>query len=117
MFIREKIEVHAEHRATIFQKICANFGSIKSQLVIRVALWILGEYAESLSEVQQAFQTVKRNVGSLPIYLTAALDIDEAETKPETNQPKVITKTVVLPDGSYGTQTIVVDDSKPTLAN
>lgn len=111
------IEVHAEHRATIFHKICANFGSIKSQLVIRVALWILGEYAESLSEVQQAFQTVKRNVGSLPIYLTVALDTDEGDFKPETNQPKVITKTVVLPDGSYGTQTIVVDDSKPTLAN
>ncbi len=68
LFIREVIEVHPEHRATIFSKICTVFGQIKSHLVIRVALWIIGEYAESLSEVTQAFNTVKKNVGSLPIY-------------------------------------------------
>jgi hypothetical protein len=28
-------------------------------------------------------------------------------------KPKVITKTIILPDGSYGTKTIVLDDSKP----
>lgn len=51
LFIREVIEVHPEHRATIFSKICNVFSQIKSHLVIRVALWIIGEYAESLSEV------------------------------------------------------------------
>lgn len=117
MFIREVIEVHPEHRSSIFNKICSTFGSIKSHLVIRVALWIIGEYADTLPEVQQAFSTVKRNVGSLPIYPQVSADGDETETKPEANQPKVVTKTVVLPDGSYGTQTFVVDDTKPTLAN
>ena len=45
LFIREIIEVHSEHKVSIFNKICAIFGEIKSHLVIRVALWIIGEYA------------------------------------------------------------------------
>ena len=45
LFIREVIEVHPEHRQSIFEKICDSFEDIRSHLVIRVALWILGEYA------------------------------------------------------------------------
>lgn len=29
----------------------------------------------------------------------------------EDQKPKIITKTIILPDGSYGTETIVVDDA------
>jgi coatomer subunit beta len=68
LFIREIIEVHPEHKVTIFNKICAIFSDIKSHLVIRVALWIIGEYAASQTEVAQAFSTIKKNIGSLPIY-------------------------------------------------
>jgi coatomer subunit beta len=68
LFIREVIEVNPEHRAAIFSSICQSFSEIRSHLVIRVALWILGEYAQSQEEVTQAFKSVKRNVGSLPIY-------------------------------------------------
>jgi len=63
--------------------------------------------------VLQAFKSVKRNVGSLPIYPKpkdpSAGEEDKEEEVKEAG-PKVITKTVVLPDGSYGTQTIVVED-------
>jgi coatomer subunit beta len=45
LFIREVIEVHTEHRAQVFQKLCTEFQKIKSHLVLRVALWIIGEYA------------------------------------------------------------------------
>ena len=45
LFIREVIEVNPEHRSTIFTNICNNFAEIRSHLVIRVALWIIGEYA------------------------------------------------------------------------
>lgn len=47
LFVREVIEVNPEHRATIFTSICQSFAEIKSHLVIRVALWIIGEYAQS----------------------------------------------------------------------
>jgi len=59
----------------------------------------------------QAFQAVKKNVGSLPIYPKPNEDEEEAKVEEKKDsEPKVITKTVVLPDGSYGTQTIVVDE-------
>ena len=68
-----------------------------------------------------AFQAVKKNIGSLPIYPKPAEDEDEEEEKTDEKKdtgPKVITKTVVLPDGSYGTQTVVLDDdSKPKTAD
>ena len=68
LFVREVIEVNPEYRSTIFTSICQSFAEIKSHLVIRVALWIIGEYAQSQEEVVKAFQSIKRNVGSLPIY-------------------------------------------------
>ena len=87
--------------------------------MIRVALWIIGEYAESLQEAQQAFNTVKKSIGSLPIYTAFSLEqtTDEPESKAESSKPREITKTVILPDGSYGTQTIIVDDAKKVAQN
>lgn len=68
LFIREVIEVHSEHRAAIFDKICDSFEDIRSHLVIRVALWIIGEYATTPKDIEKAFDTIKRNVGSLPLF-------------------------------------------------
>jgi len=76
LFIREVIEVHPIYRPVIFQNICSNFLEIKSHLVIRVALWIIGEYAETNEEIQQAFQTIKKNIGSLPIFPVVTEDLD-----------------------------------------
>jgi coatomer subunit beta len=114
LFIREVIEVHPEHRQAIFEKICDSFEDIRSHLVIRVALWILGEYASSQKDIDRAFETIKRNIGTLPIFqIEQAADGSSKEETKESSQsqgPKIITKTVILPDGSYGTETIVVDD-------
>ena len=113
LFVREVIEVNPDYREAIFKGICASFAEIKSHLVIRVALWIVGEYAQTKEDVQLAFSAVKRNIGSLPIYPQPKDEEEELEEKKEENKdggPKIITKTVVLADGSYGTQTIVVDE-------
>lgn len=116
LFIREVIEVYPEHRAAVFEKLCLQLGDMRSHLVIRVALWILGEYAISQDEVTKAFSAIKRNVGSLPIYPEQTQEFEEPQSEKAEGEeskekaPKVITKTVVLPDGSYGTQTIVVNE-------
>lgn len=67
LFIREVIEIHPEHRQYIFDKICDSFEDIRSHLLIRVALWIIGEYATNQEEIDKAFDTIKRNIGSLPL--------------------------------------------------
>ena len=50
---------------------------------------------------------MKVNIGSLPIYQPPDEEEEDQteESKEEAKEkgPKVITKTVVLPDGSYGT--------------
>mmetsp|Transcript_65672 Transcript_65672/g.90826 ORF Transcript_65672/g.90826 Transcript_65672/m.90826 type:complete len:123 (+) Transcript_65672:1317-1685(+) len=102
LFIREVIELYPEHRENIFGKICRSFTSIRSHLVIRVALWIIGEYAVSSQEIQASFETIKRNVGSLPIYKPKTEEENKNEEKKESTGPKTVTKTVVLADGSYG---------------
>lgn len=110
LFIREVIEAHPEHRIAIFDKICDSFEDIRSHLVIRVALWIIGEYATTQPEIDKAFATIKRNIGSLPIYQVGVDKSAASEEQKESSGPKVITKTIILPDGSYGTETIIVDD-------
>eukprot|EP00347_Sterkiella_histriomuscorum_P009140 403342367 len=113
LFIREIIEVHPEHRQAIFDKICDNFEDIRSHLVIRVALWIIGEYATSQRDVERAFDTIKKNIGALPLFSEDSHDPNtpgQEESKTSTSGPKVITKTIILPDGSYGTETIVLND-------
>jgi hypothetical protein len=48
----------------------------------------------------------------LPIY-PQTTSVEEEEAKKDVDSgPKVITKTVILDDGSYGQKTIVVDESK-----
>lgn len=115
LFIREVIEVHPEHRQAIFDKICDSFEDIRAHLVIRVALWILGEYASSQKDVDRAFETIKRNIGALPIFAPITTEQTGEESKDQSmapTGPKTITKTIILPDGSYGQETIIVDDNK-----
>jgi coatomer subunit beta len=109
LFIREVIEVHPEHREVIFNRICDIFDEIRSHLVFRVALWILGEYSSKQADIERAFDVIKRNIGSLPLMTEE--EEEEEESKPqETSGPKMITKTIILQDGSYGTETVIVDE-------
>ena len=57
----------------------------------------------------------------MPIYPEPSNDFDEPSVTTEQEEakekaPKVVVKTVVLADGSYGTQTIVVSDEAAKLA-
>ena len=57
---------------------------------------------------------IKKNIGSLPIH-----NEDNEEKKiieEDDKKPKIITKTIILPDGSYGTETIILDDSSKNTA-
>ena len=47
IFIREIIEVYPEHKTTILQKLNSLLDSIRNHLVMRVAIWIIGEYSTS----------------------------------------------------------------------
>ena len=67
MFVRQVFEKTPEHRANLFKRLCQIFDDIRGFPVIRIAVWILGEYAESKDEVDLAFDTIKNAFGSTPI--------------------------------------------------
>ena len=109
MLVREIIEVSPDHRAPILTKLTSLVGQIRNHLVLKVAIWIVGEYASTTPEIESAFESIRSNIGSLPIFRATS---EEETITAEDEQPKVITKTVVLPDGSYGTETVTVDPKK-----
>ena len=47
LFVREVIEQHPTYRQEILGSLCSNFSSIVSPLVLRIVLWVLGEYAQT----------------------------------------------------------------------
>ena len=47
IFIREVIEVYPNHRKSILEKLYSLLDEIKNHLVLRVAVWIIGEYSMS----------------------------------------------------------------------
>lgn len=52
-------------------------------MVIRVALWIIGEYAVTQEEVTKGYSTIKKNIGSLPIYPKSSLYEENISEKKE----------------------------------
>lgn len=83
---------------------------IKNGLVLRVAVWIIGEYSISQEEVDEAFAALKKNIGSLPIFSVGQEEEKKASERSENSGPRIITKTIIMPDGSYGTETINLDE-------
>lgn len=82
-------------------------------------LWILGEYAESVPEIQDTFQQIRKVLGEIPILASEQRLLDEAgaedseekkdEVKTETSKPKV------LADGTYATETAFTSASAARL--
>ncbi|KAJ0394141.1 hypothetical protein ATCC90586_011434 [Pythium insidiosum] len=115
LFVRAMCESYPELRERILQKLLVAFPDITVAKVYRVALWILGEYAsDSLSEdhetsIVQAVKTILEALGPLPLATRAALAPAPAEEAVDSTgsvaYAKPITKSVVLPDGTYATET------------
>lgn len=109
-FVREVVEKFPNLRPTIISQLFVTFHQIKSGKVFRGALWIIGEYAESSTDIQIAFEKVRAVLGHIPILAAEqqAYDAQEYTEDNETsNEGKLITTTKVLADGTYATETTI----------
>ncbi|RLN72214.1 hypothetical protein BBJ28_00000530 [Nothophytophthora sp. Chile5] len=120
LFVRAMCESYPELRESILQKLLISFADISLAKVYRVALWILGEYAtqpladgaESDTSIFEAAATIFSAIGSLPLVTEAMLKAP-ADTAEGAEDPaatgaayaKPVTKSVVLADGTYATET------------
>ncbi|GAB6021950.1 Coatomer subunit beta [Chamberlinius hualienensis] len=106
VFVREAIQRFEHLRSVIILKLLEIFPSIKSVKVHRASLWILGEYATSVDDIQNMMTQIRQSLGEIPIVDDELRKLagESGEKKDEflqQNVPKLVTA-----DGTYATQSV-----------
>ncbi|XP_050384402.1 coatomer subunit beta-1-like isoform X2 [Argentina anserina] len=122
IFVREIIETNPKLRVSIITRLLDTFYQIRSSRVCTYALWIIGEYCLSLSEVESGIATIKQCLGELPFY-TASEETEAQDVSRNTHTQVMNSSTVssrrpvVLADGTYATQSAALETamSAPVL--
>ncbi|PCH34145.1 coatomer protein [Wolfiporia cocos MD-104 SS10] len=119
-FVREVVEKFPHLRPPICEKLTQTLGDIKSGKVYRGVLWILGEYAEDVDDIQNIFLELRKVLGEVPILASEQRLLEEAgaedEEKKDEQQPKTeSTRPKVLEDGTYATETAFTSMSSARL--
>jgi len=71
LFVREIIETNPKLRVSIIVWILDTFYQIRSSCVCSCALWIIGEYCLSFSEVENGLSTINQCLSGSPFYTLA----------------------------------------------
>ncbi|KAI3841343.1 hypothetical protein MKW98_007824 [Papaver atlanticum] len=120
VFVREIIETNPKLRVAIITRLLDTFYQIRAARVCSCALWIIGEYCLSLSEVESGLATIKQCLGDLPFF-TVNEEGDGTDTSKPSQQVNSITvssrRPAILADGTYATQSAASETaiSPPTL--
>jgi coatomer subunit beta len=108
--VKSIVEQYPSFRSSVIRKVIDNFDEISTSDGLRAALWLLAEYADvaidssnnSETMISDAFDAVMGLLGEAP-YLTPEKALEESSNNaPSTT---VITKNIVLADGTYATVT------------
>ena len=104
-------------RKEFVHKIIQNFDEVQHFEILQLILWIFAEFIEDDIELlKKTYLKIMKNMGDLNFEaapeLPGNLSKKNVANLNQNNEKKVITKTVVLPDGTYGTQQIVLDVSE-----
>ncbi|KAF9562275.1 coatomer protein [Agrocybe pediades] len=109
-FVREVVEKFPHLRSTVCEKLISTLSEIKSGKVFRGVLWILGEYVETIADIQSTMREIRKVIGEIPILASEQRLLDEAggeeedEKDKEKEKPKAESKPRVLADGTYATE-------------
>merc|ERR1740124_19358 len=118
IFVRSIVEQYTDLRASILGKLLNSLSEVNTNQVMCVCLWILGEYCEDADTLKEAFETVTEQLGPPPYIIQG--DDKEAQEKlaaAAADAPKMVTKNVVLADGTYATQTVYSESKTPDIDN
>ncbi|XP_074569847.1 coatomer subunit beta-1-like [Curcuma longa] len=121
LFVREIIETNQKLRVLVITRLLDTFYQIRATRVCSCALWIIGEYCLSLSEVESGIATIKQGLGDIPFY-TATEEGETADASKKLQQVNSSVtvssrRPVILADGTYATQSAAFETalSAPTL--
>ncbi|KAG4195328.1 hypothetical protein ERO13_A06G105400v2 [Gossypium hirsutum] len=120
VFVREIIETNPKLRVSIITRLLDTFYQIRAARVCSCALWIIGEYCLSPSEVESGIATIKQCLGELPFYSVSeeAEATDASKKTPQTNSITISSRRpAILADGTYATQSAASETafSPPTI--
>lgn len=104
IFVREAVQRFEQLRSIIVSRLLEVFSTIKSVRVHRAALWILGEYANSVEDIQSMMTQIRQSLGEIPIVddelRKASGEVrDDKDEMMQQNVQKLVTA-----DGTYATQ-------------
>lgn len=79
------------------------FKDIKTSKIHRAALWILGEYSTSISDIDAVIKEIQHSIGEGPL-LEAEQRLISGETEENVHVEGSKPSTLVTSDGTYATQ-------------
>ncbi|KAI2510384.1 coatomer subunit alpha [Fragilaria crotonensis] len=116
VFVRAIVEQYPHLRPSILSKLLDSVDGVQTNQVMCVCLWILGEYCEEAETLTEAFSIITEQLGP-PRFIVNA-DEKAAQEKAAVaaaEAPKLVSKNVVLSDGTYATQTVYSESKVPKL--
>ncbi|RYH25815.1 hypothetical protein EON65_15195 [archaeon] len=113
--VKSIVELYPLFRVSILRKVIDNLDEITHADAMRVALWLLGEYADTHdpstgeSMLQDAFEAIKVLLGDAPFVPLKDGETGSAGTSKNKAAEQVattyVTKNIVLADGTYASVT------------
>jgi len=112
MFLRELIANYPALRVPILQRLSETVGDVHQACVLRGSLWLFGEYCEDGELIENVVTSLLTSLQPLPLMSEEGAPKEKKDSSAEATKSapkqaaKFTTKTVVLADGTYGTQNI-----------
>uniref|UniRef100_T1JB85 Coatomer subunit beta n=1 Tax=Strigamia maritima TaxID=126957 RepID=T1JB85_STRMM len=103
VFVREAIQRFEQLRPIIINKLLEVFSSIKAVKIHRAALWILGEYANSVEDIQNVMTQIRQSLGDVPLVDDELQRMAGEKEEKDDNFQQSVAK-LVTADGTYATQ-------------
>ncbi|XP_010555996.1 PREDICTED: coatomer subunit beta-1-like [Tarenaya hassleriana] len=107
VFVKDITETNPKLRVSIITRLLDTFYQIQTGKVCPCALWIIGEYCLSLSEVESGIATIKQCLGELPFFsVSEEPESSDSSTKIQPTSSAMVStrKPAILADGTYATQ-------------
>lgn len=115
-FIKEVVERFPDLRQSIIERLLLTLAETKAGRVYRGALWIIGEYCDTEADIRAAWKQIRASIGEVPILAAEQRSLDKTSTgengQDETTEEISTTKTRVLADGTYATESAVASNSR-----
>eukprot|EP01083_Nonionella_stella_P012098 34340_1 len=114
LFVKEIVEEYPDLTDSILSKLLQSFNEIRSEAVYRCCLWIFGEYATSREIIVDVIDKICESIGELPLMSKIEKEVviekesSKAELAAAAAENKYLTRTVVLPDGTYAQSTMAM---------